>query len=94
MTRFTLAAALILGTMTLAQAQTAPTPAPAPGKAVAIFAAGCFWCTESDFDKVDGVTATISGYTGGKELNPTYNRSRPARRATPKRWRSLTTPRR
>ena len=70
MKRFTLAAALILGTVSFAHAQTAPTPA--PGKAVAIFAAGCFWCTESDFDKVDGVTATISGYTGGKEANPTY----------------------
>ncbi len=38
----------------------------------AIFASGCFWCTESDFDKVDGVVETISGYTGGKTKNPTY----------------------
>jgi peptide-methionine (S)-S-oxide reductase len=68
-----LSAALILAAVGLAQAQTAPTPAPAAGKAVAIFASGCFWCTESDFDKVDGVTATISGYTGGTEANPTYN---------------------
>ena len=40
--------------------------------ATAVFAGGCFWCTESDFEKVPGVTKVISGYTGGKEVNPTY----------------------
>jgi len=40
--------------------------------AVATFAAGCFWCVESDFDKVDGVVETISGFTGGNTKNPTY----------------------
>jgi len=39
---------------------------------IAILAGGCFWCVESDFDKIKGVTKTISGYTGGKKLNPTY----------------------
>lgn len=39
---------------------------------VATFAAGCFWCTESDFDKVEGVTSTISGFMGGHVKNPTY----------------------
>jgi len=43
-----------------------------PGLAVATFASGCFWCTESDFDKVKGVVSTTSGYTGGKVPNPTY----------------------
>jgi peptide methionine sulfoxide reductase msrA/msrB len=38
----------------------------------AVFAGGCFWCTESDFEKVDGVTEAISGYTGGHVANPTY----------------------
>ncbi len=38
----------------------------------AIFAGGCFWCVESDFDKVQGVVETISGYTGGTVDNPTY----------------------
>jgi peptide-methionine (S)-S-oxide reductase len=40
--------------------------------AVATFAGGCFWCTEADFDKVDGVVSTTSGYTGGHKENPTY----------------------
>jgi peptide-methionine (S)-S-oxide reductase len=40
---------------------------------VAIFAGGCFWCVESDFDKVPGVVETVSGYTGGRTENPTYN---------------------
>ena len=38
----------------------------------ATFAGGCFWCVESDFEKVDGVVAAISGYTGGQTENPTY----------------------
>ncbi len=38
----------------------------------AVFAGGCFWCVESDFDKVPGVVSTVSGYTGGKTADPTY----------------------
>lgn len=38
----------------------------------ATFAGGCFWCMEPPFDKLDGVVATISGYTGGQKENPTY----------------------
>ena len=39
----------------------------------AILAGGCFWCVESDFDKLDGVLSTVSGYTGDVDkLNPTY----------------------
>jgi len=42
------------------------------GHAIATFAGGCFWCTESDFEKVPGVVEAISGYTGGHKMNPTY----------------------
>jgi len=35
-------------------------------------AGGCFWCVESDFETVDGVSEVISGYTGGGSENPTY----------------------
>ena len=38
----------------------------------AVFAGGCFWCMEPPFDKKKGVKATISGYAGGSEKNPTY----------------------
>ncbi len=38
----------------------------------AIFAGGCFWCVESDFDKVEGVLGTTSGYIGGQLKNPSY----------------------
>ena len=38
-----------------------------------ILAGGCFWCMESDFEKLEGVTDVISGFTGGKLINPTYN---------------------
>jgi len=55
-----LAAALLVGT---AQAQQ---------QEKAIFAAGCFWCTEDAFEKVPGVISAVSGYTGGKVKNPSY----------------------
>ncbi len=38
----------------------------------AVFAGGCFWCTESDFEKLDGVISAESGYIGGKVKNPSY----------------------
>lgn len=38
----------------------------------ATLAGGCFWCIESDFEKLDGVTDTVSGYAGGDRPNPTY----------------------
>ena len=38
----------------------------------AVFAGGCFWCVESDFDKVEGVVSTTSGYSGGTTESPSY----------------------
>ena len=40
----------------------------------AYFAGGCFWCTEADFEKIDGVKDVISGYMGGHVANPTYDK--------------------
>ena len=54
-------------------APSTPARAPRPATvATAIFAGGCFWCTESDFDHMPGVLATVSGYAGGRTANPTY----------------------
>ncbi|HEY4731782.1 MAG TPA: peptide-methionine (S)-S-oxide reductase MsrA [Gammaproteobacteria bacterium] len=39
---------------------------------IATFAGGCFWCVESDFDKLPGIIDTISGFTGGHVENPSY----------------------
>ena len=44
----------------------------APGQATAVFAMGCFWCAEADFEKVEGVIDVVSGYTGGTVVDPTY----------------------
>ncbi len=38
----------------------------------AVFAGGCFWCVESDLEKLSGVKSVVSGYSGGQGLNPTY----------------------
>lgn len=56
-----------------AMAEEGSAPPPPSGKVeTAIFAGGCFWCTEADFDKVDGVVSTTSGYTGGTVDDPSY----------------------
>ena len=47
-------------------------PPPAPGLRTAAFAGGCFWCMEQPFERLDGVTEVVSGYTGGTVANPTY----------------------
>lgn len=67
----TMMLALSVLTAGVAKAQDATAGAEA-NTGVAIFAGGCFWCVESDFDHVDGVTETVSGYIGGKNDNPTY----------------------
>ena len=43
-----------------------------PNKAIAVFAEGCFWCSEHVFEAVVGVEEVVSGYSGGKTKNPTY----------------------
>lgn len=63
-------ATALLAAPALSQAPTSP--APTTQTATAIFAGGCFWCVEADFDKLPGVVATESGYTGGTLANPTY----------------------
>ena len=62
--------ALLLGSVPAALGLVAPEATAA--EAQAIFAGGCFWCVEADFDKVAGVKRTVSGYVGGSGDNPTY----------------------
>lgn len=47
-------------------------PAPANYSADLVVAGGCFWCVESDFEKLDGVGDVVSGYSGGTLANPSY----------------------
>jgi len=42
------------------------------GSKTAVFAGGCFWCTEAIFEELKGVQKVVSGYSGGKVANPTY----------------------
>lgn len=51
---------------------TAPGPGASGTTETAIFAGGCFWCTEADFEKIPGVVDAVSGYTGGTVPSPTY----------------------
>ncbi|MEO0325529.1 MAG: peptide-methionine (S)-S-oxide reductase MsrA [Myxococcota bacterium] len=47
-------------------------PAPPEGRAVAVFAGGCFWCMEGPFEAIEGVETVLSGYAGGPEVGPSY----------------------
>lgn len=68
--RFTLFVAISV--LLIGDGLAAETTAPPAQTTTAIFAGGCFWCVEADFDKVPGVVSTESGYIGGKVDNPTY----------------------
>lgn len=67
-----LSAMLIVSGAAFAQTPAADGKTGAAAKETAIFASGCFWCTESDFEKVPGVLDAVSGYIGGRVPNPTY----------------------
>ena len=70
---FTAAALLVFGGMFWTQSAPAAKSIPPNAKLeTAVFAGGCFWCVESDFEKVEGVVEVLSGYTGGHKENPTY----------------------
>ena len=66
-----LAATLLTAASCEGEAAPIAKPSTAQG-AVAIFAGGCFWCTEQDFEQLDGVVDAESGYIGGHTANPTY----------------------
>lgn len=70
------ALALWVGVLAVSAQTASPAPAssgaPLSKTARATFAGGCFWCVESDFDKLPGVISTTSGYTGGHTANPSY----------------------
>ena len=61
-----------LGLAAVSPAEAPQLPTMQPGWEKATFAMGCFWSAESDFDKLDGVKFTTSGYTGGRVSNPSY----------------------
>jgi len=58
--------------MPLLRSDRSDAAAPQRKLAAAVFAGGCFWCTESDFDHIPGVVSTTSGYAGGGVANPSY----------------------
>ena len=69
-----LIAMLVMGGMHMALAGEGEKGSAAPPKKSekATFAGGCFWCMEPPFEKLQGVDAVISGYTGGRTENPKY----------------------
>lgn len=70
---FVLAGTLMLSGIGLATAAEPASPAASAAPyTTAIFAGGCFWCLEADFDKLAGVIDTQSGYTGGRTADPSY----------------------
>lgn len=80
-TILSIAIALVFGAAGCQAATKAPVPAPAsdialaqqPGRQTAVFAGGCFWGTQSVFERVKGVLATTAGYAGGSASTATYD---------------------
>ncbi len=69
---YTILSLLVVGGVGILQAAAPVTDRQAPETRTAIFAGGCFWCVEADFEKLPGVVDVISGYTGGHTKNPGY----------------------
>lgn len=69
MARIKILTALLLATLAVPDLASG---AESASLAKATFAGGCFWCMEPPFDKLPGVVATVSGYTGGHARNPSY----------------------
>lgn len=69
MSRLPMATSLLLSLVSVSVLATEST---STASATAIFAGGCFWCLEADFEKLPGVIAAESGYTASKTPNPTY----------------------
>ncbi len=71
-----IAAALFIAVSATACAEDAAAPETEPSPSLphetAVFAGGCFWCVESDLEKLEGVGDVVSGYAGGDLQNPTY----------------------
>ncbi|MCR4298358.1 MAG: peptide-methionine (S)-S-oxide reductase MsrA [Gallionella sp.] len=68
-----MAVACMLGVMSVTASAAEPVAGASSGRtATAIFAGGCFWCLEADYEKLPGVLGAESGYTAGKTVNPTY----------------------
>ena len=49
------------------------TTIPSPNHQTATFAGGCFWCLEPPYSEIIGIISLYPGYTGGKEIDPTYD---------------------
>ena len=64
--------ACVLAAAPVHAAKPARAAAPAPRTATAVFAGGCFWCLETQFESFPGVKSVTSGYTGGSTVSPTY----------------------
>jgi peptide-methionine (S)-S-oxide reductase len=62
----------LFASLLLALALLAARPALSAEPQTAILAGGCFWCVEADLDKLPGVLETVSGYSGGDSVMPTY----------------------
>lgn len=65
-------AVLALAVSSIAEGTAPPAKPSSPPLATAIFAGGCFWCVEADFEKLAGVVEAESGYSNGHLANPTY----------------------